>query len=122
MSQKKILLLHAQQSTLSWVCEAVGTKAKIEPPSSHMVSTISPCPMVLPPSLIAKRIPFSIGVPESNSQSIVTSSPGIAICTASPSELAIVFIGKVDIRFKFRVGFCGTRCTDNHASQDLVLF
>eukprot|EP00443_Scrippsiella_acuminata_P123289 CAMPEP_0115624522 /NCGR_PEP_ID=MMETSP0272-20121206/27342_1 /TAXON_ID=71861 /ORGANISM="Scrippsiella trochoidea, Strain CCMP3099" /LENGTH=56 /DNA_ID=CAMNT_0003060789 /DNA_START=20 /DNA_END=187 /DNA_ORIENTATION=- len=51
-----------------------------------------PCPMVLPPSRMAKRIPFSMGVDAMSSQSIVTSSPGMAICTSLPSELAIFSI------------------------------
>merc|ERR1712099_217669 len=58
----------------------------------HCVSTIRPCPMVLPPSRMANRMPVSMGVDEMSSHSQVTSSPGMAICTALPSELSMVSI------------------------------
>ena len=101
-------------------------------------------------SRMAKRMPFSMGVPAISSQVQVMLSPGIAICTSLPSELtmpsilpvtsagsevehghvaghhrvgsaALVLLGEVDVGLELGVGLGGTWRADHLATEHSIL-
>ena len=79
-----VIAWHNSPSAFNNLYAAISTNIRRRAVACYStISEIVPAPTVRPPSLIAKRKPFSIAIGVINSISIATLSPGITISTPS---------------------------------------